>query len=51
MENRHITIATLNKSDAVLFSKQLETQHINCILTEAEAVRVNEPETYSKKES
>jgi nucleotide-binding universal stress UspA family protein len=42
MENRYITIATLNKSDAGLFSKQLENKEIKCLLTEAKAVKVNE---------
>lgn len=44
MENRYITIATLNKSDAELFSRQLESQDIKCLLTEAKAVKVNEPD-------
>lgn len=44
MESRYITIATLNKPDAVLFSKQLEARHIDCNLTEARAVRINEPD-------
>jgi nucleotide-binding universal stress UspA family protein len=42
MEDRYVTIATLNKSDAGLFSKQLENKDINCILTEAKAVKANE---------
>ncbi len=42
MENRYITIATLNKSDAGLFSKQLENKNISCLTTEAKAVKVNE---------
>ena len=42
MENRYITIATLNKSDAGLFSKQLENREIKYLLTEAKAVRVGE---------
>jgi nucleotide-binding universal stress UspA family protein len=44
MENRHITIATLNKSDGFLFSKQLESHHIDSILTPAKAVKANEPD-------
>jgi hypothetical protein len=44
MENRQITIATLNKSDAFLFSKQLESHHIECVLTTAQAVKANEPD-------
>lgn len=42
MENRYITIATLNKSDATLFSKQLEISHVECQTTPAQAVKANE---------
>ncbi|NJO90572.1 MAG: hypothetical protein HC831_17630 [Chloroflexia bacterium] len=49
MENRQITIATLNKSDAVLFSKQLESNHIECVLTPAQAVKANEPDRNAGK--
>ena len=44
MENRYITIATLNKADADVFEKQLQEQEISCLLTEAKAVRANEPD-------
>jgi nucleotide-binding universal stress UspA family protein len=42
MESRYVTIATLNKTDADVFNKQLSDQEINCVLTEAKAVRANE---------
>jgi len=42
MENRYVTIASLNKSDARLFSKQLGNREIKCLLTEAKAVKVTE---------
>ena len=42
MEDRYITIATLNKADAELFNKQLEEQDIECQLTEAKAVKATE---------
>jgi nucleotide-binding universal stress UspA family protein len=44
MENRFITIATLNKSDADLFNKQLTDQDIICQMSEAKAVMANEPD-------
>jgi nucleotide-binding universal stress UspA family protein len=44
MENRYITIATLNKTDADLFNRQLTAQEITCLLTEAKAVKANEPD-------
>ena len=49
MENRYITIATFNKSDAGLFSKQLENKEINCLLTGAKAVKLNEPDGFRVK--
>lgn len=44
MENRCVTITTLNKSDAELFSKQLDSHSIENVLTDARAVKINEPD-------
>jgi nucleotide-binding universal stress UspA family protein len=44
MENRYVTIATLNKPEAELFNKQLKEQDIICQLSEAKAVIANEPD-------
>jgi nucleotide-binding universal stress UspA family protein len=44
MENRYITIATLNKPEADLFNKQLMEQDIICQMSEAKAVIANEPD-------
>ena len=42
MENRYVTIATLKKTDANLFKKQLEADNINYNFSEAKAVRAGE---------
>lgn len=42
MENRYITITTLSKSNADLFSQQLKAQDLDCEMTEAKAVRIGE---------
>ncbi|MFN8256634.1 MAG: universal stress protein [Bacteroidales bacterium] len=42
METRYITIATMNKSDAGLFSKLLESRNIICQLTGAKSVKATE---------
>jgi nucleotide-binding universal stress UspA family protein len=44
MENRYITIATLNKTDAERFNNQLSDQDIDCLLNDAKAVKANEPD-------
>jgi nucleotide-binding universal stress UspA family protein len=49
MENRYVTIATLNKTDSELFNSRLKEQEIDCIMTEAKAVRANEPDGFRIK--
>jgi nucleotide-binding universal stress UspA family protein len=44
MENRYITIATLNKSDADIFIIQLREQDIECLTSVARSVKANEPD-------